>query len=57
VSLSHLVREAAIYAILTGAERIGKQVLENVELDHAAVEEAAETQRKARQKTQNRKKR
>ena len=42
VSLSHLIREAAIYAILTGAERIDKQVLENVELDHAAMEEAAE---------------
>jgi hypothetical protein len=59
VSLSHLVREAAIYAILTGAERIDKQILESVELDHAAVEEAAETEaeRMAKQKTQNRKKR
>ena len=42
---------------MTGAERIDKQVLESVEFDHAAVEEAAETQRKARQKTRNRKKR
>jgi iron-sulfur cluster repair protein YtfE (RIC family) len=57
VSLSHLIREAAIYAILTGAERIDKQVLEHVELDHAAVEEAAESQRRATQKTRNRKKR
>jgi hypothetical protein len=57
VSLSHLIREAAIYAILTGAERIDKQVLASVELDHAAVEEAAETQRKATQTTSNRKKR
>jgi hypothetical protein len=57
VSLSHLIREAAIYCILTGAERIDKQVLENVELDHAAVEEAAETQRKTTQKNQTRKKR
>jgi Bacterial TniB protein len=57
VSLSHLIREAAICAILTGAERIDKQVLESVELDHAAAEEAAETRRKAAQKTQNRKKR
>ena len=57
VSLSHLIREAAIYAILTGAERIDKQVLESVELDYAAVEEAAETHRKAGQKTQSRKKR
>jgi hypothetical protein len=56
VSLSHLIREAAIYAILTGAERIDKPVLENVELDHAAVKEAAEVQRKTRQRDQGRKK-
>jgi Bacterial TniB protein len=55
VSLSHLIREAAIYAILTGAERIDKPVLESVELDHAAVEEAAETKRKTKSKDQNRK--
>jgi Bacterial TniB protein len=50
VSLSHLIREAAIYAILTGSERIDKQALKAVELDHAAVEEASESQRAARRK-------
>jgi hypothetical protein len=50
VSLSHLIREAAIYAILTGTERIDKPVLETVELDHAAVTEAAETKRRTRRK-------
>ena len=50
VSLSHLIREAAIYAILTGVERIDKPVLETVELDHAAVTEAAETKRRTRRK-------
>jgi Bacterial TniB protein len=53
VSLSHLIREAAIYAIVTGSERIDKHALEAVDLDHAAVEEAAETLRAARQKTQS----
>jgi hypothetical protein len=41
VSLSHLIREAAIFAILTGAERIDKAILDAVELDHAATAEAA----------------
>jgi hypothetical protein len=41
VSLSHLIREAAIKAILIGAERIDEKILETVELDHAATEEAA----------------
>jgi len=41
VSLSHLIREAAIFAILTGAERIDKAILAAVELDHAATAEAA----------------
>lgn len=40
VSLSHLIREAAIKAILTGTERIDEEILEAVELDHAANEEA-----------------
>lgn len=56
VSLSHLIREAAIYAILTGAERIDKPVLESIELDHAAVRDAAEAKRKTRQRNENRKK-
>jgi hypothetical protein len=46
VSLSHLIREAAIKAILTGSERIDQQLLETVQLDHAATEEAA-TQHRA----------
>lgn len=41
VSLSHLIREAAIRAILTGSERINEQILDTVELDHAAAGEAA----------------
>lgn len=41
VSLSHLIREAAITAILSGTERIDKRLLETVELDHAATEETA----------------
>jgi hypothetical protein len=57
VSLSHLIREGAIYAILSGAERIDQRVLESVKLDHAAIEEAAETSRKTRQKPRNEKRR
>ena len=56
VTLSHLIREAAIYAILTGTERIDKSVLEAVELDYAAVVKAAETEGKSGQKNQGRKK-
>jgi hypothetical protein len=41
VSLSHLIREAAIMAILSGSERINEALLETVELDHAATEEAS----------------
>ena len=44
VSLSHLIREAAIKAILTGTERIDKQLLDSVELDHGATEDAAAEQ-------------
>ncbi|HEX6684645.1 MAG TPA: hypothetical protein VF062_17705 [Candidatus Limnocylindrales bacterium] len=35
-SLSHLVREAAIEAILDGTEKITKHALHRVTLDHAA---------------------
>jgi hypothetical protein len=35
-SLSHLIRGAAIEAILNGAEKITKCLLDAVELDHAA---------------------
>jgi Bacterial TniB protein len=55
VSLSHLIREAAIKAILTGSERIDERLLETVELDHAAVEEAAAAQREARKKNRREK--
>ena len=44
VSLSHLIREAAIMAILGGTERIDEALLEAVELDYAATEEAAQNQ-------------
>lgn len=50
VSLSHLIREAAIKAILTGTECIDKQLLDSVELDHGANEDAA-AQRQAVPKT------
>jgi len=50
VSLSHLIREAAIKAILTGTERIDKTLLDSIELDHAAVEEAAVAAGGARRK-------
>jgi hypothetical protein len=53
VSLSHLIREAAIKAILTGSERIDEQLLETVELDQAATEEAA-AQRQALRKSRER---
>ena len=56
MSLSHLIREAAIRAVLTGWERIEKPLLEAIELDHAAIEEAAATQREIKQKNRQRKK-
>ncbi|MGH3251576.1 MAG: hypothetical protein ACRDOI_35945 [Trebonia sp.] len=55
VSLSHLIREAAIYAILTGSEQVDEPALDSVELDYAAVEEARE-QWQSRQKDKNLKK-
>jgi len=48
VSLSHLIREAAIMAILGGSERIDEALLEGVELDHAATEGAAAQHQAAR---------
>jgi DNA polymerase III delta prime subunit len=48
VSLSHLIREAAIRAILTGTERIDEALLNAVELDHAATEEADALEKAAR---------
>jgi hypothetical protein len=48
VSLSHLIRGAAIYAILTGVERVDKAILDVVELDHAATAEAAAREENSR---------
>ncbi|MCP9999419.1 hypothetical protein LUX34_33800 [Streptomyces werraensis] len=39
-SLSHLIREAALVAIVEGAERITKQLLSEAELDAAAEAQA-----------------
>jgi hypothetical protein len=55
VSLSHLIREAAIYAILTGTEQVDQSALASVELDYAAAEEAR-AKRQTRQKDKNPKK-
>lgn len=54
VSLSHLIREAAIYAIQAGSERIDKPLLDTIELDHAALQEPV-AQGQARRKTRDRK--
>lgn len=35
-SLSHLIREAAILAILNGTERIDRTLLDEIQIDHAA---------------------
>ncbi|WP_426989215.1 TniB family NTP-binding protein [Pseudarthrobacter sp. Y6] len=35
-SLSHLIREAAIMAILTGTEKIDRELLNEISIDHAA---------------------
>jgi hypothetical protein len=35
-SLSHLIRQAAIMAILTGIEKIDRDLLGTINLDHAA---------------------
>jgi DNA polymerase III delta prime subunit len=56
VSLSHLIREAAIKAILTGTEHIDEEILETVELDHAATEETS-AQRQIVRKNRKRSKR
>jgi hypothetical protein len=44
-SLSHLIRGAAVEAILDGTEKITRDTLDRVGLDHAA--EAARSRRKA----------
>lgn len=53
VSLSHLIREAAVMAILSGTERIDETLLDTVELDHAATE-AATAQSRPIRKTRKR---
>ena len=35
-SLSHLIRGAALEAIMDGTEKITRQLLDTVDLDHAA---------------------
>jgi hypothetical protein len=35
-SLSHLIRGAAIEAILDGSEQITKKLLDSIDIDHAA---------------------
>jgi len=35
-SLSHLIRAAALQAIITGTEKITRTALESIALDHAA---------------------
>jgi hypothetical protein len=45
-SLSHLVRAAALQAIITGTEKITRTALESVALDHAAEQHA--TRQKSR---------
>jgi hypothetical protein len=40
-SLSHLIRGVAIEAILTGTERITRQHLETLDIDHAAQQGSA----------------
>jgi len=49
VSLSHLIREAAICAIMTGRERVDRPLLATIELDHAATQDAG-AQHPAQQK-------
>jgi len=40
-SLSHLIRGAALQAIMTGTEKITRKILESITLDHAAEQHAA----------------
>lgn len=47
-SLSHLVREAALNAILDGTEKITKTSLEAITLDHTAQQAATRSRRRAR---------
>jgi hypothetical protein len=44
-SLSHLIRGAAVEAILDGTEKITRETLDRISLDHAA--ETTRTRRKA----------
>ena len=40
-SLSHLIRAAALQAIMTGTEKITRKILESITLDHAAEQQTA----------------
>jgi hypothetical protein len=40
-SLSHLIRSAAIEAIMDGSEQITRKLLDTIEVDHAAESSAA----------------
>ena len=40
-SLSHLIRGAAIEAILAGTERITRKLMETLDIDHAAQQGSA----------------
>ena len=46
-SLSHLIRGAAIEAILDGSEKIDRRLLEAIDLDHAAQSSASRGQRRS----------
>jgi hypothetical protein len=47
-SLSHLIRAAAIQAILTGTEKITRKTLDSITLDHAAEQRAASSRAQRR---------
>jgi len=51
-SLSHLIRGAAVEAILDGSERITKATLEAVDLDHAAQHRAGVASKRRQQRRQ-----
>ncbi len=46
-SLSHLIRDIAVDAVLTGSETVTKTALMNVRLDHAAEGRAARSRPRA----------
>jgi hypothetical protein len=50
-SLSHLIRQAAIMAILTGTEKIDRELLNETSIDHAAESLAPQQRLKTRRRT------